>query len=53
MTQQVFNGHLLRLAESPSLRASMGRAGRALAEGRFSSTSYDQKFVAVVDDLLK
>jgi glycosyltransferase involved in cell wall biosynthesis len=46
-------GHLTRLAESPSLRASMGRAGRALAEERFSSTAYDEKFMAVVDDLLK
>jgi glycosyltransferase involved in cell wall biosynthesis len=46
-------GHLLRLGENPSLRASMGRAGRALAEERFSSTSYDQSFMAVVDDLLK
>jgi hypothetical protein len=31
----------------------MGRAGRALAEERFSSTAYDEKFMAVVDDLLK
>jgi glycosyltransferase involved in cell wall biosynthesis len=46
-------GHLLRLGESPSLRASMGRAGRELAEERFSSTSYDRSFMAVVDDLLK
>ena len=45
--------HLLRLGESPSLRASMGRAGRALAEERFSATSYDRSFMAVVDDLLK
>lgn len=46
-------GHLTRLAANPSLRASMGRAGRALAEERFSSTSYDEKFMAVVDDLLR
>jgi glycosyltransferase involved in cell wall biosynthesis len=46
-------GHLLRLGENPSLRASMGRAGRALAEERFSSTSYDEKFMVVVDELLK
>jgi len=46
-------GHLLRLAESPSLRASMGQAGRVLAEERFSATSYDRNFMAVVDDLLK
>lgn len=45
-------GHLLRLAESPSLRASMGQAGRAFAEKRFSATSYDEKFMAVVDELL-
>ncbi len=45
--------HLLRLGEDPPLRASMGRAGRALAEERFSATSYDEKFMAVVDDLLK
>lgn len=45
--------HLLRLTESPSLRASMGQAGRALAEKRFSATSYDEKFVAVVDELLE
>jgi glycosyltransferase involved in cell wall biosynthesis len=48
-----FRGHLLRLAESPSLRASMGRAGRALAEERFSSSSYDKSFRAVVDELLR
>ncbi len=47
------NGLLLRLGESPSLRASMGRAGRTLAEERFSSTSYDRSFMAVVDDLLR
>jgi len=46
-------GHLLRLAESPSLRASMGQAGRVLAEERFSATSYDRNFMAVVDDLLR
>jgi glycosyltransferase involved in cell wall biosynthesis len=45
-------GHLLRLAETPSLRASMGQGGRALAEERFSATSYDEKFMAVVDELL-
>lgn len=44
--------HLKRLGESPSLRASMGRAGRALAEERFSASSYDEKFMAVVDELL-
>lgn len=46
-------GHLTRLAENPALRASMGRAGRALAEERFSSTSYDENFMAVVNDLLR
>jgi glycosyltransferase involved in cell wall biosynthesis len=46
-------GQLLRLGESPSLRTSMGRAGRTLAEERFSSTSYDRSFMAVVDKLLK
>jgi glycosyltransferase involved in cell wall biosynthesis len=46
-------GHLLRLGTNPSLRASMGRAGRALAEERFSSISYDRSFMAVVDNLLK
>ena len=45
--------HLLRLVESPSLRATMGQAGRAFAEKRFSSISYDEKFMAVVDELLK
>lgn len=45
--------HLTRLGENPSLRASMGQAGRALAEGRFSSTSYDQRFMAVVNGLLR
>lgn len=45
--------HLIRLAESPSLRTSMGRAGRALAEERFSSTSYDEKFMVIVEELLK
>lgn len=45
-------GHLLRLAESSSLRASMGQAGRVFAERRFSATSYDEKFMAVVDELL-
>jgi glycosyltransferase involved in cell wall biosynthesis len=45
--------HLTRLAESPSLRASMGRAGRALSEERFSSTSYDEKLMAIVEDLLR
>jgi glycosyltransferase involved in cell wall biosynthesis len=46
-------GRLLRLGESPSLRASMGQAGRVLAEERFSSTSYDRSFMAVVDDLVR
>lgn len=46
-------GHLLRLGTDPALRASMGRAGRALADERFSATSYDRSFMAVVDDLLK
>jgi glycosyltransferase involved in cell wall biosynthesis len=46
-------GHLLRLAASASLRASMGRAGRALAEERFSATSYDRHFMAVINGLLK
>ncbi len=45
--------HLLRLAASPALRASMGQAGRAFAEERFSATSYDEKFMAVVADLLR
>jgi glycosyltransferase involved in cell wall biosynthesis len=45
--------HLLRLGTNPSVRASMGRAGRALAQERFSSTSYDRSFIAVVDDLLQ
>jgi glycosyltransferase involved in cell wall biosynthesis len=45
--------HLLRLGESASLRASMGVAGRALAEERFSATSYDRSFMAVVVDLLE
>ena len=45
--------HLVRLADNPSLRASMGRAGRVLAETRFSATSYDEKFMAVVADLLQ
>lgn len=44
--------HLTRLAESHALRASMGRAGRVLAEERFSATSYDTKFMAVVHDLV-
>jgi glycosyltransferase involved in cell wall biosynthesis len=47
------HGHLLRLGTDPSLRASLGRAGRALAGERFSSTAYDRNFMAVVDDLLK
>jgi glycosyltransferase involved in cell wall biosynthesis len=45
--------HLLRLAASPALRASMGQAGRAFAEERFSATSYDEKFMAVVAELLR
>lgn len=45
-------GHLLRLAESPALRTSMGHAGRALAEERFSATAYDRDFMAVVEELL-
>lgn len=48
---QGLRGHLLRLAESPSLRASMGQAGTAFAEERFSATSYDEKFMAVVAEL--
>jgi glycosyltransferase involved in cell wall biosynthesis len=44
---------LLRLGENPSLRASLGQAGRILAEERFSATSYDRSFMAVVDDLLR
>ena len=44
---------LARLADDPALRASMGRAGRALAEAKFSATSYDEKFMAVVNDLLR
>jgi hypothetical protein len=31
----------------------MGRAGRTLAEERFSATSYDRSFMAVVDDLMR
>jgi glycosyltransferase involved in cell wall biosynthesis len=46
-------GHLLRLAESSSLRVCMGLAGRALTEERFSSTSYDERFMAIVNGLLK
>lgn len=46
-------GQLMRLATDPSLRASMGQAGRVLAEERFSATSYDQSFIAIVDDLLR
>ena len=45
--------HIMRLAESASLRASMGRAGRALAERRFSATGYDEHFMALVHDLMK
>jgi glycosyltransferase involved in cell wall biosynthesis len=44
--------HLMRLAGNPLLRASMGQAGRALAEKRFSSTSYDESFMAVVGELM-
>jgi glycosyltransferase involved in cell wall biosynthesis len=43
---------LARLTDNPSLRESMGRAGRALAEKRFSSTEYDESFMAVVAKLL-
>lgn len=46
-------GHLQRLAANPALRASMGQAGRAFAEERFSATSYDEKFMAVVAELLR
>jgi len=45
-------GHLLRLGENPPLRASMGSAGRTLAEMRFSSIAYDESFMTVVNDLL-
>ncbi|HEY7887633.1 MAG TPA: glycosyltransferase [Steroidobacteraceae bacterium] len=44
--------NLLRLAQSPALRASMGQAGRALSQARFSATSYDEKFMTVVEELL-
>lgn len=43
---------LLRLVQSPALRATMGQAGRALAEERFSATAYDQGLMATVSDLL-
>jgi glycosyltransferase involved in cell wall biosynthesis len=46
-------GHLLRLGDTPALRTSMGHAGRALTEERFSATSYDEKFMAVVAELLR
>jgi glycosyltransferase involved in cell wall biosynthesis len=46
-------GHLLRLGENPTLRASLGRAGRALAEEQFSATAYDARFMSIVDDLLR
>jgi glycosyltransferase involved in cell wall biosynthesis len=46
------SGHLLRLGTDPPLRASMGQAGRAFAEERFSSTAYDRSFMMAVDDLL-
>lgn len=45
--------HLQLLAANPALRASMGQAGRAFAEERFSATSYDEKFMAVVAELLR
>lgn len=44
---------LLRLAESASLRASMGLAGRALTEERFSIAVYDEKLMGVAADLLR
>ncbi len=44
--------HLVRLAEHPSLRAVMGRAGMALVKERFSSTAYSEKLLASVSDLL-
>ena len=44
---------LLRLTQNATLRASLGHAGRAFADTRFSATSYDEKFMAVVDELLK
>lgn len=46
-------GHLLRLGEDPALRTSMGRAGRALAQERFSAASYDEKFMQAVTNLLQ
>ena len=45
--------HLLRLADDFALRASMGQAGRALVEERFSATSYDERFMAVVANLVQ
>lgn len=44
--------HLSRLAQSPALRASLGRAGSALAAKRFSATSYDESFMAIVAEVL-
>jgi glycosyltransferase involved in cell wall biosynthesis len=46
-------GQLLRLAASSALRASIGQAGRAFAAERFSATSYDEKFMTVVAELLR
>ncbi|MDA8347815.1 MAG: glycosyltransferase family 4 protein [Pseudomonadota bacterium] len=43
---------LLRLTENRSLRKSMGQAGHAFAERQFSAVSYDEKFMAVVSELL-
>jgi glycosyltransferase involved in cell wall biosynthesis len=43
---------LLRLTEDPSLRTSMGQAGRSFAERQFSAISYDEKFMTIVNELL-
>lgn len=43
---------LLRLVADPDLRTSLGHAGRIFAEERFSSTTYGQGLLAVVDDLI-
>lgn len=50
--EETLERHLLRLAESPALRAEMGRAGMVFVGERFSSVAYGDNLMASVRDLL-
>lgn len=44
--------HLARLAQHPTLREEMGRAGMAFVKERFSSVTYGERLMATVREML-